>query len=66
MLAGHISQEGTSCSVSLGKTHTVEFKPAGGNILKATGDFAAAKGMKVIVEDRQGRWTELSGAARSA
>jgi hypothetical protein len=52
MLAGHISQEGTSCSVSLGKTHTVEFKPAGGNILKATGDFAAAKGMKVIVEDR--------------
>ena len=32
-----------------GKTHIVEFKPAGGNTLKATGDFAAAKGMKVIV-----------------
>jgi hypothetical protein len=31
------------------KTHNVEFNPAGTNILKATGDFAAAKGMKVIV-----------------
>jgi hypothetical protein len=31
------------------KTHNVEFKPAGSNILKATGDFTAAKGMKVIV-----------------
>jgi hypothetical protein len=31
------------------KTHNVEFKPAGSNMLKATGDFAAAKGMKVIV-----------------
>ncbi len=32
-----------------GKTHDVEFKPAGSNMLKATGDFTAAKGMKVIV-----------------
>ncbi len=32
-----------------GKTHNVEFKPAGSNMLKATGDFTAAKGMKVIV-----------------
>ena len=31
------------------KTHNVDFKPAGNNILKATGDFTAAKGMKVIV-----------------
>jgi hypothetical protein len=31
------------------KTHNVEFKPAGNNMLKATGDFTAAKGMKVIV-----------------
>jgi hypothetical protein len=31
------------------KTHNVEFKPAGTNMLKATGDFTAAKGMKVIV-----------------
>ena len=33
-----------------GKTHNVELKPAGGNTLKATGDFTAAKGMKVIVK----------------
>jgi hypothetical protein len=33
-----------------GKTIHVDFKPAGGNLLKATGDFAAAKGMKVIVK----------------
>jgi hypothetical protein len=33
-----------------GKTINVDFKPAGGNILKATGDFTAAKGMKVIVK----------------
>jgi hypothetical protein len=33
-----------------GKTHNVEFRPAGGNTLKATGEFAAAKGMKVIVK----------------
>ena len=32
-----------------GKTHNVEFKPAGSNILTATGAFTAAKGMKVIV-----------------
>ena len=32
-----------------GKTYNVEFTPAGGNVWKATGDFAAAKGMKVIV-----------------
>jgi hypothetical protein len=33
-----------------GKTINVDFKPAGGNTLKATGDFTAAKGMKVIVK----------------
>jgi hypothetical protein len=33
-----------------GKTHNVELKPAGVNTLKATGDFTAAKGMKVIVK----------------
>ena len=33
-----------------GKTHNVDFQPAGGNILKATGEFTAAKGMKVIVK----------------
>ena len=32
-----------------GRTHNVEFKPAGGNTLKATGEFTARKGMKVIV-----------------
>src|SRR5512145_2801531 len=33
-----------------GKTINVDFKPAGGNVLKATGDFTAAKGMKVIIK----------------
>jgi hypothetical protein len=33
-----------------GKTYNVEFKPAGGNTLKATGEFTAAKGMRVIVK----------------
>jgi hypothetical protein len=33
-----------------GKTINVDFKPAGGNMLKATGEFTAAKGMKVIVK----------------
>jgi hypothetical protein len=33
-----------------GKTYKVDFKPAGANTLKATGDFTAAKGMKVIVK----------------
>lgn len=33
-----------------GKTYNVDFKPAGNNTLKATGDFTAAKGMKVIVK----------------
>lgn len=33
-----------------GKTYNVEFTPAGGNTMKATGDFTAAKGMKVIVK----------------
>ena len=32
------------------KTYNVEFKPAGDNTLKATGEFTAAKGMKVIVK----------------
>lgn len=33
-----------------GKTHKVLFAPAGANTMKATGDFTAAKGMKVIVK----------------
>jgi hypothetical protein len=33
-----------------GKTINVDFKPAGGNALKATGDFTAAKGMRVIIK----------------
>ncbi|MBL8565707.1 MAG: hypothetical protein JNM89_08330 [Hyphomicrobiaceae bacterium] len=33
-----------------GKTQTVSFTPAGANTMKATGDFTAAKGMKVIVK----------------
>ena len=33
-----------------GKNHTVKFAPAGDNKMKATGDFVAAKGMKVIVK----------------
>ena len=33
-----------------GKTYAVDFKPAGDNSLTATGDFTAAKGMKVIVK----------------
>lgn len=36
--------------LSGGKTFTVDFKPAGGNVLKASGDFIAAKGMRVIVK----------------
>lgn len=33
-----------------GKAHKVTFAPAGGNTMKATGDFEAKKGMKVIVK----------------
>ena len=33
-----------------GKTFNVDFKPAGSNVLKATGEFTAANGMKVIVK----------------
>ena len=33
-----------------GKTYNVDFKPAGNNTLKATGEFTAAKGMRVIVK----------------
>jgi hypothetical protein len=32
-----------------GKTYDVDFKPAGSNTMTATGEFTAAKGMKVIV-----------------
>ena len=32
------------------KTYNVNFTPAGDNMMKATGDFTAAKGMKVIVK----------------
>jgi len=45
------AQSGTAKAQILlgGKTYNVEFTPAGGNVWKATGDFVAAKGMKVIV-----------------
>lgn len=33
-----------------GKTHDVTFAPTGGNTMKASGDFVAAKGMKVIIK----------------
>jgi hypothetical protein len=33
-----------------GKTYNVDFKPTGGNTLKASGDFTSAKGMRVIVK----------------
>lgn len=33
-----------------GKTVNVDFAPAGSNTLKATGEFAAEKGMKVIIK----------------
>jgi hypothetical protein len=33
-----------------GETYKVDFKPAGDNTMTATGDFKAAKGMKVIVK----------------
>ena len=33
-----------------GKTYNVDFTPAGDNMMKATGEFTAAKGMKVIVK----------------
>ena len=33
-----------------GKTVDVDFKPAGDNTMTATGEFTAAKGMKVIVK----------------
>jgi hypothetical protein len=32
-----------------GKTFKVEFKPAGGNVWKTSGEFTAAKGMKVVI-----------------
>ena len=33
-----------------GKNYTVALAPAGGNTLKGTGQFKAAKGMRVIVK----------------
>jgi hypothetical protein len=33
-----------------GKSYNVDFKPAGGNTLKASGEFNATKGMRVIVK----------------
>ena len=33
-----------------GKTYNVDFKPGGNNTLKATGEFTAVKGMRVIVK----------------
>ena len=34
----------------VGKTYNVDFKPTGGNTLKASGDFTSAKGVRVIVK----------------
>jgi len=48
-----VNVEGSSAKgqvVLAGKTYNVDFKPSGGNTLKASGDFTAAKGMKVIVK----------------
>ena len=48
-----VNVDGSSAKgqVSLGgKTYNVDFKPAGGNTLKASGDFTGAKGMRVIVK----------------
>ena len=64
-----VSVEGGSAKGQVligGKTHNVDFKPAGGNTLKATGDFTAAKGMTRDRQDRQGRRAELSGTAGAA
>src|SRR5215831_16085727 len=32
-----------------GKTNKLEFNPAGGNVWKASGEFSAEKGMKVLI-----------------
>jgi len=36
-----------------GKTYKVEFRPAGGNVWKASGEFTSAKGMKVVITTDQ-------------
>jgi hypothetical protein len=46
-----------------GKTHKVDFKPAGGNALKATGAFTAVQGHEGDREDRQGGRPQLSRPA---
>ena len=59
-----VNVEGGSAKAQVligGKTHNVELKPAGNNMLKATGDFTAAKGMKVIV-----RTTKIGGQSFQA
>jgi hypothetical protein len=48
-----VNVDGSSAKAQVllaGKTYNVDFKPAGGNTLKASGDFTAAKGMRVIVK----------------
>ena len=35
-----------------GKNYSVALKPAGGNTMKGTGDFAAKKGMRVILKTK--------------
>lgn len=48
-----VSVEGSNAKAQVlvgGKTHNVDLKPAGGNVLKGSGPFTAAKGMRVIVK----------------
>ena len=49
-----VGSSATAGQVLVGdKTYNVNFTPAGDNVMKATGDFTAAKGMKVIVKTDQ-------------
>ena len=46
-----VSSGGAEAQVLIGgKNYTVALAPAGGNILKGSGQFTAAKGMRVIVK----------------
>jgi Transposase, Mutator family len=47
----HVDSSSAKGQVLLGgKTYNVDFKPAGTNTLKASGEFNATKGMRVIVK----------------
>jgi hypothetical protein len=48
-----VSVEGSNAKAQVligGKMHNVDLKPAGGNVLRGSGPFTAAKGMRVIVK----------------